>query len=133
MSVFSFMSKPKKCSAESTNDSFMTKLVKDNNNMSSLNFFVVITTLAAVGLLIIPTVAMIVDIIYNHTLTINLSDLSSYILAVAGVFSTAGITNAWSEYSYNKFNSTPPNSTEGTEEELESEEEITEIQEDNNE
>lgn len=99
---------------------FMTRLVESNNEMSSLNFFVVITTLAAVGLLVVPIVAMIVDLIYNHTLLINLSDLGSYILAVAGVFTAAGLTNAWSEYSYNKFNS--QNNTEELDEESSDEE-----------
>lgn len=100
---------------------FMTRLVEGNNEMSSLNFFVVITTLAAVGLLVVPIIAMIVDLIYNHTLLINLSDLGSYILAVAGVFTAAGLTNAWSEYSYNKFNS--QNNTEEQVEEEPCEEE----------
>ena len=84
--------------------SFMAKLVHENNDVSTLNFFVLAVTFVGVILLLIPAFAMVIDVIYNHSITMDLSGLSSYILAVAGIFTTAGITNEWSEHSYNKFN-----------------------------
>ena len=50
---------------------------------------------------------MIVDITYNKTITINLSDMSLYIGAVAAIFTGGGITGAITEYSYSKFKVNP--------------------------
>ena len=83
---------------------FWTKLVNDDNNFSTVNFFLVASTIVGITLLIMPMIAMMVDIYYNHTLTINLSDMAAYIVAVAGIFGAAGLTNAWTEYSYQRYN-----------------------------
>jgi hypothetical protein len=83
---------------------FWTKLVNDDNNFSTVNFFLVAATIVGITLLIMPMIAMMVDIYYNHTLTINLSDMAAYIVAVAGIFGAAGLTNAWTEYSYQRYN-----------------------------
>jgi hypothetical protein len=66
----------------------------------------VLSTLVGVGiaLLIVPIFAMCVDVYFNHTITINLSDMAAYIVAVAGIFGAAGLTNAWTEYSYQRYN-----------------------------
>ena len=82
---------------------FWTNLVKDDNNFSTVNFFLVAATIVGILLLIMPMIAMGVDLYYNHTLTINLSDMSAYIIAVAGIFGAAGFTNAWTEYSYQRY------------------------------
>lgn len=84
-------------------EGFWTNLVKDDNNFSTVNFFLVAATIVGILLLIMPMVAMGVDIYFNHTLTINLSDMGAYIIAVAGIFGAAGITNAWTEYSYQRY------------------------------
>lgn len=89
--------------SKASNDGFWTNLVKDDNNFSTVNFFLIAATIVGILLLIMPMVAMGVDIWFNHTLTINLSDMGSYIIAVAGIFGAAGITNAWTEYSYQKY------------------------------
>lgn len=86
------------------NDGFWTNLVKDDNNFSTVNFFLVASTIVGILLLIMPMIAMVVDLYFNHTLTINLSDMASYIIAVAGIFGAAGLTNAWTEYSYQRYN-----------------------------
>lgn len=85
-------------------EGFWTNLVKDDNNFSTVNFFLVAATVVGIMLLIMPMIAMGVDIYYNHTLTINLSDMGAYIVAVAGIFGAAGLTNAWTEYSYQRYN-----------------------------
>ena len=41
------------------------------------------------------------------TITINLSDMSLYISAVAAIFTSGGITGAITEYSYSKFKVNP--------------------------
>lgn len=83
---------------------FFMKLIDDNNDYSTINFFLIAMTFVGIMLLLVPMAGMIVDMIYNHTITINLSDLGTYILAVSGIFGVAGLTNAWTEYSYNKYN-----------------------------
>lgn len=85
-------------------EGFWTNLVKDDNNFSTVNFFLIAATIVGITLLIVPVFAMIVDVIYNHTLTIDLSGMASYIIAVAGIFGAAGLTNAWTEYSYQRYN-----------------------------
>ena len=93
----------KKESKKKPEQGFFTKLIDDDNDFSTLNFFLIAMTFVGIMLLIVPMAGLIVDIIYNHTITINLSDLGTYILAVSGIFGVAGLSNAWSEYSWNKY------------------------------
>ena len=61
------------------------------------------TLAVGVILLFIPIVGMLVDIWFNHTMTINLSDMALYVGAVAGIFASGGLTSAWTEFSYSKY------------------------------
>lgn len=88
-------------------DGFWTKLVKEDTNVSVMNFFLMATLGVGVLLLFIPVVAMVVDLWYNHTLTINMSDLGMYIGAVAGIFAAGGLSSAWTEFAYSKYNIPP--------------------------
>jgi len=88
-------------------DNYFSKLVKENNNVSALNFFLLATLFVGIILLIVPIVGMLVDIFFNHTMTINLSDMALYIGAVAGIFASGGLTSAWTEFSYSKFKVAP--------------------------
>ena len=72
-----------------------------------MNFFLMATLGVGVLLLFIPVVAMVVDLWYNHTLTINMSDLGMYIGAVAGIFAAGGLSSAWTEFAYSKYNIPP--------------------------
>lgn len=82
---------------------FIRKVIDDDTNVSAGNFFLVVMTIVGVIMLIVPVAGLIVDMFFNHTITINLSDLGSYILAVSGIFGVAGLSNAWIEYSWNKY------------------------------
>ena len=88
-------------------DNFFKKLIKEDNNVSALNFFLIATLAVGVMLLFVPVIGMIVDIWFNHTMTINLSDMAMYIGAVAGIFASGGLTSAWTEFSYSKFKVAP--------------------------
>ena len=88
-------------------DGFWTKLVKEDTDVSVMNFFLMATLGVGVLLLFIPVVAMVVDLWYNHTLTINMSDLGMYIGAVAGIFAAGGLSSAWTEFAYSKYNIPP--------------------------
>ena len=88
-------------------DNFFTRLLKEDNNLSVLNFFLICTLAVGVILLIVPIIGMMVDIIFNHTMTINLSDMALYIGAVAGIFASGGLTSAWTEFAYSKYDIPP--------------------------
>lgn len=85
-------------------DSFMTKLLKEDTNVSMMNFFLLAVLGVGVILLFVPVIGMLVDIWFNHTITIDLTGLSAYVAAVAGIFAAGGLSSAWTEFSYSKFN-----------------------------
>ena len=95
-----FMGKKKK-------ENYFSKLVKEDNNVSALNFFLIATLAVGVILLFVPIIGMLVDIWFNHTMTINLSDMALYVGAVAGIFASGGLTSAWTEFSYSKYKVAP--------------------------
>lgn len=76
---------------------FLSKLIKNNTGVSSKNFFLVVVTIIGCILLIIPAIILIVEVFYNHTIATNLDGMAAYIAAVAAIFTSAGITKAWSE------------------------------------
>lgn len=88
-------------------DGLFKKLLKEDTNVSAMNFFLIATLAVGVLLLFIPVIGMLVDIWFNHTMTINLSDLGSYIVAVAGIFAAGGLSSAWTEWSYSKYKISP--------------------------
>ena len=85
-------------------DSFFKKLIKEDTNVSMMNFFLMSTLAVGVILLFVPVIGMLVDIWFNHTMTINMADLSTYIVAVAGIFAAGGLSSAWTEFAYSKYN-----------------------------
>lgn len=78
-------------------------LIKSNSGVSSKNFFLVCVTLVGIFMLSILAAGFIVDIVYNHTITISMSDASYFIGAIGTLFASAGITKAWSDSSTNKY------------------------------
>lgn len=84
-------------------DNFFMKLIKSNTGVSSKNFFLVCTTLIGLVLLGVLIGGMIVDIIFNHTITISMSEAAYFIGAVGSLFAAAGLTKAGSEWSENKY------------------------------
>ena len=109
-------------------DGFWTKLVKEDTNVSVMNFFLMCTLGVGVILLAIPALGMIVDIIYNHTISINMADLGQYIMAVAGIFAAGGLSSAWTEIAYSKYNVPPITEVDMAKAEVEAEQ----IRDDNN-
>lgn len=82
---------------------FFNKLIKNNTGVSSKNFFLVVVTIIGCILLIIPAVILVIEVFYNHTIATNLDGMAAYIASVAAIFTSAGITKAWSErYENNK-------------------------------
>ena len=88
-------------------ENYFIRATKEDNNINPIYLFLLIILAVGILLLFVPIVGMIVDIVYNKTITINLSDMSLYIGAVAAIFTGGGITGAITEYSYSKFNVKP--------------------------
>ena len=89
------------------------------------NFFLMATLGIGTILLFVPVVGMFVDIWFNHTITINLSDMAVYIGAVVGIFAACGISSSCTEWAYSKYNVPPI-----TEEDMARREEVRETVED---
>ena len=83
--------------------SFFMKLISSNTGVSSKNFFLVCTTIIGMILLGVLIAGMIVDIIFQHTITISMAEAAGFIGAVASLFAAAGLTKAGSECSENKY------------------------------
>ena len=88
-------------------ENFFIRATKENNNVNPIYLYLLSVGAIGVMLLFIPVIGMLVDIWYNHTMTINLSDMSIYIGGVATLFISGGIPAALAEYSYSKFNIKP--------------------------
>ena len=88
-------------------ENYFIRATKEDNNINPIYLFLLIVLAIGILLLLVPVAGMIVDIIYNKTITINLSDMSLYIGAVAAIFTGGGITGAITEYSYSKFKVKP--------------------------
>ena len=80
----------------------LLKLVQNNTGISSKNFFLVAVTLIGLLLLIVPVIVLLVEVFATKTIHTDLNGLAAYIGAVAAVFTSAGITKAWSEKYENK-------------------------------
>lgn len=88
-------------------ENYFIRATKEDNNINPIYLFLLIVLGVGIILLLVPVVGMIVDIIYNHTMTINLSDMALYVGAVAAMFTGGGAAGAITEYSYSKFNVKP--------------------------
>ena len=89
------------------NENYFVRATKEDNNINPIYLFLLIVLAIGILLLIVPIVGMIVDITYNKTIKINLSDISLYKRAIAAIFTGGGITGAITEYSYSKFKVNP--------------------------
>lgn len=76
---------------------WFVRLIENNTGVSSKNFFLVTVTIIGCLLLLTPVVILIIEVYYNHTITTDLNGLAAYIGAVAAIFTSVGITKAWSE------------------------------------
>lgn len=76
----------------------------DDNTVSVTSIFLLVTTIIGLVLLLVPAIVLLVEVFYNHTITTDLSGMAAYIGSVAGLFASAGITKAWTNWSNYKFN-----------------------------
>lgn len=84
-------------------DNYMNKLIKDDNNVSVGNFFLVTTTIVGILLLLIPLFTLTIEAWFNHTITTDLNGMAAYIIAVCSIFTVGGLTHGWTSWAKSKF------------------------------
>lgn len=78
-------------------ESIVNKLIRNNSGYSIKSFFLLVITGICFILLMLPVAAIIIDLIYNHTVTMSWSEIGIYIGSVFTGTTGAGIIKAWSE------------------------------------
>ena len=84
-------------------DNYMNKLIKDDNNVSVGNFFLVTTTIVGILLLLIPLFTLTIEAWFNHTISTDLNGMAAYIIAVCSIFTVGGLTHGWTSWAKSKF------------------------------
>lgn len=82
---------------------FWGALVRTNTGVSSLNFFLICTTLVGISLLAVVPFSILWEVLHNDIVASDLTGWATFIGAVSTLFATAGITKAWSNWSEQKF------------------------------
>lgn len=91
------------CTRTKSTDNYINKLIKNDNNISVGNFFLVTTTIVGILLLLVPLFVLVIEAWFNHTITTDLSGMAAYIVAVCSIFTIGGLTHGWTSWSKNKF------------------------------
>lgn len=94
-------------------DSLFKKLIKDNNNYSVGNFFLIVLTMVAILLLMVP-MSLLIEMIFNKTIVTDLNGMAAYILAVVSLLGIGGGTFGWVEWSKNKYSNDTTSDDTGT-------------------
>ena len=82
---------------------FWGSLVRTNTGVSSLNFYLIMTTLVGICLLMLVIFAITWEVIHNDTVQSDINGWAAFVGAVATLFASAGIAKGWSNWSENKF------------------------------
>lgn len=83
---------------------FSRLLDMNDETVSASTVFLILTSMVALLMLLVPVIGMIVDIWCNHTITMNMSDMAAYMASAAGIFTAGGILKGWTNYSNYRFN-----------------------------
>ena len=94
-------------------DSLFKKLIKDNNNYSAGNFFLIVLTMVAILLLMVP-MSLLIEMLFNKTIVTDLNGMAAYILAVVSLLGIGGGTFGWVEWSKNKYSGTDDSVVDNT-------------------
>ena len=104
---------------------FWGSLIRQGTGVSSLNFYLIVTTLIGCALLGTVVFSIVWEVLHNNIVSSDLSGWAALVGAVSTLFASAGIAKGWSNYSENKFlNTIKDKLTSGNEEETISDEEI---------
>lgn len=92
----------------------------DDKSVSASTVFLLLTSLTAIILLIVPAIVLLVEVHYNHTIASDIEGLATYIGAVSTIFMSGGLLKGWTTYNNWKFkptNKEDQNETEDNENE----------------
>lgn len=78
----------------------------DDKSVSASTVFLLLTSLTAIILLIVPAVVLLVEVHYNHTIASDIEGLATYIGAVSTIFISGGLLKGWTTYNNWKFKPT---------------------------
>lgn len=82
---------------------FWASLIRTNTGVSSLNFYLIGTTLVGISLLVLVIFAISWEVIHNNSVTSDINGWAAFVGAVATLFASAGIAKGWSNWSEHKF------------------------------
>ena len=93
-----------KCIMSANKKGFFRKLMDKNDpEIAASNFFVICVLAIGLVLLAVPIFALIIEAWFNHTISTDLNGMAAYIMAVAAIFTSAGITKIGVHYTDNKY------------------------------
>ena len=82
---------------------YLDQVIRSNTGVSSLSFIMVAIGITSILLLLVICVCMLIEVIYNHTISTSLDGYAAIIGAVAGLITSVGLPKAINNYSENKF------------------------------
>lgn len=82
---------------------FWGNLVRNNTGVSALNWFLVMSTLTGLALLVVVMFCMIWEVVHNNSITSDISGWATFVAAVGTFLAPAGIAKGWTNWSENKF------------------------------
>ena len=91
------------CMKNKKNNFIRRLLDMDDREVSSTNLYLFAITGIGFILLLVPAIILLIEAFYNHTILTSLDGMASYITAVSALFATAGITKAWTSWTYSKY------------------------------
>lgn len=94
---------------------YLGKAVKSNTGISSLSLIMVAIGVMSVIITIVICLCMVVEIIYNHTISSSLDGYAAIIASVAGLITSIGLPKAINNYGENKYSKYHVEETEETE------------------
>jgi hypothetical protein len=78
-------------------------LDSDDKRVSASTVFLLLTSLTAILLLLVPAIVLLIEVKYNHTIMTDISGLASYVGAVSTIFISGGLLKGWTTYNNYKF------------------------------
>ena len=82
---------------------FWGSLVRQGTGVSSLNFYLIATTIVGIALLATVIFAIIWEVIHNNVVSSDISGWAAFVGAVGTLFASAGVAKGWSNWSEHKF------------------------------
>ena len=82
---------------------FWGSLIRTNTGVSSLNFYVIGTTIIGISLLATIQFSIVWEVIHNGLVSSDLSGWAALVGAITTLFASAGVAKSWSNWSEHKY------------------------------